>query len=376
MEPVELRAGGLLLRPWRPEDAEAVLCAAEDPEMPRLLRAAAIASVHRGSDEPGPATEVPLGVFDAATGDLLGTAGLVRLDQEAEQAELGYWVTPAVRRRGVATEAARAVARYALDVLGLRRLVWRARVGNHASRLVAARIGVRFEGIARDTRIGSVWADAWVGALLPGELREAAAAGDPELVRTAARCRVFGAPPPILQAFCPDDAPVRLRPLESKDVPGCVQACNDPATARYTTVPQPYGEADAEGFITRFAPQQWARGLEAIFAIADADDAFVGTMALRLHGDELTTPTGDVGYLVGPWARGHGYASTALGAITEWGFRALALHRIEWQAYVGNTASRATAERAGFRVEGEHRHALQHRGGYEDAWIGARLATD
>jgi RimJ/RimL family protein N-acetyltransferase len=196
------------------------------------------------------------------------------------------------------------------------------------------------------------------------------------MVRAAARCRVFGAPQPTLQAVCPGGAPVRLRPLRIDDVPGCVRACNDPDTVRYTTVPYPYGEADGTGFITGFAPTQWARGVEAIFAIADADDAFVGTMALRLRGDELTTPTGDVGYLVGPWARGHGYASTALRALSDWGFRELALHRIEWQAYVGNTASRATAQRAGFRVEGEHRQALAHRGGYEDAWLGARLATD
>ena len=196
------------------------------------------------------------------------------------------------------------------------------------------------------------------------------------MVRASARCRVFGTPQPTLQAVCPDGSPVRLRPLRIDDVPACMQACNDPDTVRYTTVPHPYAEHDAVGFITGFAPGQWARGVEAIFAVADGDDAFVGTMALRLHGDELTTPTGDVGYLIGPWARGRGYASTALRALCDWGFRALALHRIEWQAYVGNRASRATAQRAGFRVEGEQRQALVHRGDYRDAWLGARLATD
>jgi RimJ/RimL family protein N-acetyltransferase len=159
-------------------------------------------------------------------------------------------------------------------------------------------------------------------------------------------------------------------------VAACVRACRDPDSVRYTTVPSPYDEAQAEAFIHGFAPSVWRRGTEAVFAIADADDAMVGTMALRLPGDELFTTTGDVGYLVGPWARGRGYASAALRALCDWGFEHLALRRIEWLAYVGNTASRATAERAGFRVEGELRQAMPHRGTFQDAWIGARIAVE
>jgi RimJ/RimL family protein N-acetyltransferase len=384
MDPVELREDGLLLRPWRPSDAEAVRLAVKDPAMPRLLREDAIESVARHPASSGSS----LGVFDAATGELLGTAGLVRLDHTADQAELGYWTTPTARGRGVATSAARAMARYAFEGLGLHRMLWRARVGNHASRLVAARIGVRFEGIARaslpvpatlaepdNAALPGGWADAWVGALLAGELRESDAPHDPALDRAAARCRVFTAAQPTLPARTKDGQVVRLRPLRSGDVPACVRACRDPDTVRYTTVPEPYDEAQAEAFIHGFAPGVWARGTEAVFAIADEQDAFVGTMALRLAGDELFTPVGDVGYLIGPWARGRGYASAALRALCDWGFEHLALRRIEWKAYVGNTASRTTAERAGFRVEGELRQALQHRGTVQDAWIGARIAT-
>jgi RimJ/RimL family protein N-acetyltransferase len=373
MEPVELREDGLLLRPWRREDADAVDRATADPAMPRLLRSAALAAV---TGQPAPDATMSLGVFDARAGDLLGTAGLVRIDRADGQAELGYWTAPTARGRGVATAAARAVARHAARA-GLRRVLWRARVGNHLSRLVAVRIGVRFEGVQRaSVRTGDGWADAWIGSLLPGELREADALTDPALERAAIRCRTFGSPQPTVLTETKDGQTVRLRPLRSADVPACVRACNDPLTARYTTVPQPYDAKHAESFINVFAPGMWARGTEAVFAIADADDALVGTMALRLPGDELVTPTGDVGYLIGPWARGRGYASAALRALTDWGFANLALRRIEWQAYVGNTASRATAERAGFRVEGELREALQHRGDFMDAWIGARLAPD
>jgi RimJ/RimL family protein N-acetyltransferase len=377
MDPVELREEGLLLRPWGPDDAAEVYQACQDPSMPRRLRAHALASVAGPAEARTATDDVSLGVFDASTGTLVGTCGLVRIDPAVGQAELGYWTAPPARGRGVATSAARAIVRYAVGTLGVRRVLWRAKVGNHASRLVAVRIGVRFEGIERASLPdGDGWADAWTGALLPGELREPGTEPDPALERAAARCRVFGRPQPTLQTVTRDGRPVRLRPLRPEDVPACVRACRDPDTVRYTTVPDPYDETHAERFILSDAPALWARGTEAVFAVADADDAMVGTISLRLHGDELFTPTGDVGYLIGPWARGRGYASAALRALTDWGFANLALRRIEWQAYVGNAASRAVAERAGFRIEGVRRQALQHRGTFRDTWSGARIAGD
>jgi len=383
MEPVELRENGLLLRPWSPDDAEAVFRACQDPliqhwtSLPRpyLLDHAAQFVTTQAPQAWHAGTGAPFAVVDPGTGELLGACGLTDIDRARGDAEIGYWTAPSGRDRGVATGAARAVARFGLAVLGLQRVQWRARVGNHASRLVAARIGVRFEGLLRaGMGHGETRYDGWIGALLPGDLRDADAPDDPALARATSRCRVFAATQPTLESVTRDGQAVRLRPLRSDDAPACVQACQDPLSVRYTTVPHPYDEKQAEAFIHTFAPSMWARGTEAVFAVADADDALVGTMALRLPGDELYTPTGDVGYLIGPWARGRGYASAALQALCDWGFANLALRRIEWQAYVGNTASRATAERAGFLVEGELRQALPHRGTFEDSWIGSRIA--
>lgn len=385
MEPVELAEDGLLLRPWRREDAEDVHRACQDPLIQRWTAVPVPyrrehAEAFTGTQAPqawAEGTGAPLGVFDAATGELLGASGLVSVDQARGVGEVGYWTAPWARGRRVAERAARAVTRWGLGTLGLRRIVWQAEVGNHASRIVAARIGVRVEGVARAAvahRDG--WRDGWVGAVLTGEVREADAPPDPALERAATRCRTFGAPQPTLRFETKNGQPVRLRPLRSDDVPACVRACRDPDSVRFTTVPDPYHEVHAEAFIHSFAPSCWAQGTEAVFAIADADDALVGTMTLRLRGDALYTPRGDVGYLMGPWARGRGYASAALRALTDWGFAHLALRRIEWQAYVGNVASRATAERAGFQVEGELRSAMQHRGSFRDTWIGARIAPE
>ncbi len=382
---VELRAAGLLLRRWRATDADAVYRACQDPEISRWTMVPSPYLAEHAVDYVTTfttatwthGTAAPFGVFDATTGEMLGSCGLVDLDREAGLGEIGYWVAPWARGRGVATAAARAVSRWALDVLGLHRLVWRAKVGNHASRLVAARIGVRFEGVQRAALRGRHgWYDGWVGALLRGDLREADSVGDPDLIRGGARCVTFGRPQPVLDATTDKGEAVLLRPLRADDVPAMVVACTDPESVRYTTVPHPYTADDARAFVHEFAPLVWARGIEAVFAVADADDRYVGSMSLRLLGDELTTVTGEVGYLIGAWARGRGFASAALTAMCDWAFTALRLHRIEWRAYVGNNASRTVAERAGFQVEGTGRDALVQRGAYRTAWIGARLTSD
>lgn len=81
-------------------------------------------------------------------------------------AEVGYWVHPAVRGRGVATEAVGMIARHALTPqseggLGLRRLSLARAEGNDASGAVAERAGFSEFGVASSAeRLGDgSWAD-------------------------------------------------------------------------------------------------------------------------------------------------------------------------------------------------------------------------
>ncbi|MBU2669737.1 GNAT family N-acetyltransferase [Actinoplanes bogorensis] len=85
--------------------------------------------------------------------------------------QIGYWMDPAARGRGVATAAVRALCRWGFEVLGLGLIEWRAEVGNHASRRVAEKAGFRVEAVLRQRLVhrgGRV--DAWVGSMLPSEL--------------------------------------------------------------------------------------------------------------------------------------------------------------------------------------------------------------
>jgi RimJ/RimL family protein N-acetyltransferase len=176
-------------------------------------------------------------------------------------------------------------------------------------------------------------------------------------------------PQPRLTAVTPSGLAVGLRPPEARDLDAIIEACQDTESVRWTTVPHPYARSDAEFFVTEHAPGRWRRGEGAVFAITDPEDAYAGSMELRVDG----AGTGDVGYLVAPWARGRGTASTALRTLCLWGFSTFGLNRIEWKAYVGNDASRRVAEKAGFTIEGVLPSGCVQRGVARDAWTGTML---
>jgi RimJ/RimL family protein N-acetyltransferase len=383
MGPVELREAGLLLRPLRPGDAEAVLRACQDPEIQRwtniprpYLPRHAIDFVTTYTEQAWrTGTGAPLGVFDAATGDLLGSNGLIMVQRDYRVGEVGYWVAPWARGRGVATAATRAVARWGQTELGLERIAWRAEVGNQASRIVAHRLGFRMEGVLRAgaPRFDGHRVDCWSAALLPGELREAGEDLDEADELAIHRAGVFGQPQPCLRAATSGGASLSLRPPDDRDLDALVAACRDPETARWTTVPDPYGPANARHFVHGRAPSAWAGGIGAVWVLADAEDRYCGSMELRLY--EWDPSIGNVGYLVAPWARGRGYATAGLRAMSRWGFDVLRLRRIEWWAAVGNDASRRVAEKAGYALEGIVRGRYR-RGAPYDAWTGALVVGD
>ncbi|GAA1878454.1 GNAT family N-acetyltransferase [Asanoa iriomotensis] len=382
MEAPKISEDGLVIRAWRPQDAAEVERACQDPDIQRWT-SVPVPYRREHADffvsELAPAhwkngTGAPLGVFDQATGELVGSSGLIALSADRAIAEIGYWTAPWARGRGSATAATRAVARWAIEELGVRRLVWRAEVGNHASRLVALRCGFTMEGTARhdvQDRDGGR-RDSWVGSLLSGDPTDPGVAGpgSPEARRAAA----FSRPQPDLFAATPTGE-IKLRPLEERDIDPITATSNDPETVRWTTIPHPYRRDHGEGFVRDYATGVWLRGAGALFAIGDpVDDAYAGLMELRLHPTRAALA--DVGFVVPPQARGRGFASAALAAVCAWGFTALGVHRIGWWANVGNEASRRVAEKAGFTFEGTNRAYLDHRGERIDAWTAALLASD
>jgi len=76
------------------------------------------------------------------TGDFVGRVGLHRPEGWPDL-ELGWMLLPTQRRRGYATEAARAALDYAFKTLDAQRLISLIRIDNTASERVARRLGAR-----------------------------------------------------------------------------------------------------------------------------------------------------------------------------------------------------------------------------------------
>jgi len=88
-------------------------------------------------------------IEDRATGALVGSASVEHKDPPG-RGELGYVVGRAWRGRGYATEAARAIVRFAFDALGLRLVTAHAMLHNPASVRVLEKLGMRAVGVIPD----------------------------------------------------------------------------------------------------------------------------------------------------------------------------------------------------------------------------------
>lgn len=89
-----------------------------------------------------------LSIF-AGDGTYLGSAGL-GVDATTMSANLQYWVRTSGTRRGVASEAARLVSRWAIETLGLQRVEIFISEHNVASQMAARKSGAHFEGVLRN----------------------------------------------------------------------------------------------------------------------------------------------------------------------------------------------------------------------------------
>ena len=105
----------------------------------------------------------------ARDGTYLGSAGLT-VDAKTMTANLQYWVRTSGTRRGVASEAARLVSRWAIQALGLQRVEIFISDHNVPSQMAARKSGAHFEGVLRNKiRWDERAHDAHVFSFVPGD---------------------------------------------------------------------------------------------------------------------------------------------------------------------------------------------------------------
>ncbi|MEO1065497.1 MAG: GNAT family N-acetyltransferase [Actinomycetota bacterium] len=163
--PDELLVDELRLRPMVEADVPAVVEACQDPDIPRFTTVPSPYGEAEGRSylefcdhEWADGTGAPFLVVDAATDELLGSMGLMRLADDGATTELGYWIAASARGKGVATRAARVVTAAALRG-GAQRVELRAMTDNVGSRLVAERVGFSLEGVLRSVMAHGCSAD-------------------------------------------------------------------------------------------------------------------------------------------------------------------------------------------------------------------------
>ncbi|WP_151484625.1 GNAT family N-acetyltransferase [Streptomyces albicerus] len=107
-------------------------------------------------------------------GKLVGGVLFRIFDAEHGNCELGCWLEPAAAGRGLITRAARVLIDWAVDERGIHRVEWYAASANEPSLNVARRLGMRREGVLResypyrgvrqDREVWAVLADEWRAA--------------------------------------------------------------------------------------------------------------------------------------------------------------------------------------------------------------------
>lgn len=109
-------------------------------------------------------------ILEASTKQILGFAFLNHVSREYQMANLGYSIRTSRAGEGIATEAAKLVAHYGFEQLGLQRIEIIARQENVASLRVAEKLGAVREGLLRNrVQHQDAPCDVYMHSLIPSD---------------------------------------------------------------------------------------------------------------------------------------------------------------------------------------------------------------
>lgn len=158
---------------------------------------------------------------------------------------------------------------------------------------------------------------------------------------------------------------VRLRAHHEEDLPQLDEWWNDPRVAVFNARavrPRTPG-AHHERF------HGWAgndvNGTAVGFSVIEvATGEYAGHVGL--FNLDLKEQSATFGIVLGPpyWSRGLGSEATAL--MVRYGFDEYALHRIQLTVFAYNERAVTAYRKAGFEIEGRHRHVVRHDGRWHD----------
>lgn len=336
-----LDGDGVRLRTFRPDDADDVVAGYADaatqrfmPLIPRpFTRAHAEWYITEGAAAAFAEGGGAYAVVDPATDKLLGGIGITPYQRSRRQGEIGYWVGPWARRRGVATAAVRALSAHAFAT-GTARLELLTHWENNGSQRVALAAGFAPEGVRR-------------GALPNRD------GGQDDLLAFA---RTATDPDEPVDRLLPDlpggeltDGVITLRPLVGADEEFYTDL-HTQADVVTTSVPPVAPSPDQIHRRCTRSAARWLLGERADLVIVDAaTGAAAGEIGLFYQ--EPGTGQAMIGYSMLPAWRGRGYASRAAALVALWAFAETGIARLIAGALPTNVASQRVLEKTGFRRE-------------------------
>ena len=179
---LQLESSHLLLRDFSASDWHAVHEYAQDPEVVKFelwgpnseqqSREFVEFAIRQSKERPRKGFE--LAAIWKDSGKLIGGCGLRIRDETHGEGDIGYALRPDQWRKGLGTEAARALLRFGFTTLRLHRIFATCHVDNVASAHVLEKAGMRREGhLKKCLRQRDGWRDSYLYAILDDEWAEA-----------------------------------------------------------------------------------------------------------------------------------------------------------------------------------------------------------
>lgn len=283
-------------------------------------------------------------------------AGNIALrDEGLRRAEIAFGAHPRVRGTGAMDRALRLLLGWGFHEQGLETVIWRAHVGNWASRKVAWRLGFTLDGLLRHSQPHRAeLRDAWLGTLQRFEVQEPRR--------------------PWLDVPLLEGDGLRLRPFAAADVPRIVEACRDQRTQQWLgRMPSPYGEDEARSYLEHLTELR-ATGNGVTWAVVDPlDDTLLAAVGFFGHQPGIEC---EIGYWAHPDARGRGVTTRAVAVVMRYCFGRLKVNRVKASSAVDNASSRHVIEANGLRQWGVERRGVEVRSGLADKAIYDVLAKE
>lgn len=284
-----------------------------------------------------------LAIADPATDDFAGS--LVLFGAAGDSVEVGFWIHPDHRGKGLAAAALRLAVEF-VRRSGFTRLAARTVPEN-----LAAQRSLEHSGF-----IGGQQA------------RGAAPSGADVVLQHYVRII------DVVTLFPVETEHVRLRLYDHADAPALQRIYGRADVARYL-LDEGWSESAARRHVSeRMVKTRLDDGSTALALIIEHQGAVVGDVLLWLT--DATQRVAEIGWVLDPAYGGQGLATEAVSTVLDLAFRHHALHRVAAQMDARNTSSARLAQRVGMQHEAHLRQAWWSKGEWTDTLIYGALAAD